>query len=180
MNDFSDLVLQIFSDAPKHEPITWHGVDVALSMGWRGLPGDSTLSQFISKNFNIITIRSSKQYTVDKVKEWAERFYFDNGFYPTKKSGDITYAIEEGYYKTTWENVWCASKHGHRGFNASNASFYDLIGLVSVKDAVKILNINSLKIAKLCRNGKIKYYKTQGNHKRFKIKELKQFKEIYE
>jgi hypothetical protein len=89
----------------KQEPVTWHALNHMLECGFRGLPGGSSLSQFIIDNFNVITLSNSEDYTELKTKQWIERFYDENGYYPTKRSGRIVWANEYGNSISTWSSL---------------------------------------------------------------------------
>ncbi len=108
------------------EPISWSALTHDLKHGFRGLSGGSSLSKFISQHFNIATIATSKAYTKQQVLLWADEFFNEHGYYPTKRSGLVPYSLRDGYNKISWAAIDVCLRDGMKGF-AGGSSLYRLL-----------------------------------------------------
>ncbi len=105
----------------ENEPISWHGVDQCLVNGFRGQPPGQSLSKFIANEFGVLNGSNYREYTESQILEWAERFYDENGYYPTKRSGEFTYGVQSGYCATTWSAIDACLVKGNRGLSGNNS-----------------------------------------------------------
>ena len=91
-------------------PETWPSINQALRGGGRGLPGGSSLADFLLRHG---FAERKPDLTVEMIREAVVKFREANGGEnPTKKSGDAT-----PYFGSTetWKNVDSASYNGNRG-----------------------------------------------------------------
>lgn len=91
-------------DAPEEN---WSALDAALSKGFRGLPGGSSLSKFLKEQFGA-SHRSN--VTEESICERAKNHRKQTGKWPTTESGRILDAPDE-----TWNSIQVALRQGHRG-----------------------------------------------------------------
>jgi hypothetical protein len=105
-------------DAPGE---TWAGIDAALSQGFRGLPGGTTLAQLLAEKRGVRNRKRLPAYTKAKILAWAEAHRRRTGRLPTAYSGPITDALGE-----TWRAVEVALRQGRRGL-AGGSSLYQLL-----------------------------------------------------
>jgi hypothetical protein len=68
---------------------TWLGVDNALRLGLRGLPGGSSLARLLAEHRGVRNIQQLLPLTVKQILAWADAFHQRTGKWPTKKSGQI-------------------------------------------------------------------------------------------
>jgi hypothetical protein len=101
--------------APEDEPITWSGINMCLTNGFRGQKAGQTLSMFIADKFKITNKSNAKNYSEKLISDWIEIFYNDHGHYPTKRSGKVDYGKDMGYLFTTWSAIDACLSKGHRG-----------------------------------------------------------------
>lgn len=105
------------------ENLTWGAVDRMLRDGFRSFEGGSSLSRFIDDQFDIVRRSSSKKYTIKQILEWAERYYKEFGYYPTKRSGSIPFAEEDGYSSVTWGGIDRSLRVGNKGLPGKDSLF---------------------------------------------------------
>lgn len=103
--------------APENEPITWSGVSACLNNGFRGQNPGQSLSGFIAEKFQVINKSNTKDYTETVILEWVERFYDENGHYPTKRYGGVNYGEKNGYCSTSWSAIDACLVKGYRGLS---------------------------------------------------------------
>jgi hypothetical protein len=96
------------TDAPGE---TWKGIDHALRLGLRGLPGESSLARLLAQRRGARNIQALPRLTLKQILIWADAHYRRTGTWPTPKSGRIPYAPGE-----TWSGVNAALRSGRRGF----------------------------------------------------------------
>jgi hypothetical protein len=84
---------------------TWGRVDVALSQGWRGLPGGSSLSQLLAEHRNF-----TEALTVERILGWADECHQLSGRWP-RVDGPPT-GLPPG---ETWAAIGSALNGGYRG-----------------------------------------------------------------
>jgi hypothetical protein len=73
-------------DSPTN---TWAGVDVALYVAGRGLPGGDTLAALLTRKRGARKKRNLPALTRKLVLEWADAYYHRTGHWPTHLSGPI-------------------------------------------------------------------------------------------
>jgi len=81
----------------------------------RGLKGDSSLSQFIAKEFGVINNSNKPDLTKELIINWAKRHYDEHGEYPRQKSGLVKYANNTDYEGIKWGAIDQCLRNGHRG-----------------------------------------------------------------
>ncbi len=99
--------------APKKEPLTWCGLSACMTNGYRGLPGGTTVSKFISEHFhndrNRINLPSLSE---EDILNWAEQYKVEFGRYPTMREGQVKYFTQG---RLTWCAVNACLDKGLRG-----------------------------------------------------------------
>jgi len=94
-------------DAPGE---TWKAIQMAFHRGRRGLPGGSSLPQFLEEYFGVRNLGTlpniTEEWICERVKAHRER----TGKWPTKGSGQLQDASEE-----TWGAINAALRQGRRG-----------------------------------------------------------------
>jgi superfamily II DNA or RNA helicase len=89
---------------------TWHGVDVALNKGLRGLPGGSSLARLLADFRNVRNHLDLPPLTEERILIWADAHHACKGKWPSESSGPIDDAPGE-----TWLNIRQALQLGLRG-----------------------------------------------------------------
>jgi CubicO group peptidase (beta-lactamase class C family) len=95
----------------------WNAIDEALRLGFRSLPGGSSLAGLLDEH----RPQRSHDLTRETILEWAGAHHAATGRWPTSKSGPVA-----GIPGETWENVDQALRHGYRGL-PSGSSLYRLL-----------------------------------------------------
>jgi hypothetical protein len=90
---------------------TWMGVNSALVIGLRGLPGGSSLAQLLERERGVRNVRHLPRLTARQILEWADAHYRRTGTWPRVNSGPIPGAGEG----QTWLSVEKALRSGRRG-----------------------------------------------------------------
>jgi hypothetical protein len=93
--------------------LTWRAVNLALSLGYRGLPGGDSLARLLARRRGRPSYRERPRLSVGQVLAWAEAYRARRGRWPTAASGEI--AESPG---TTWMAVNAALSRGLRGLPA--------------------------------------------------------------
>jgi hypothetical protein len=94
-------------DAPGE---TWMGVDSALRMGIRGLPGGASLMRLLAAERGVRNSAEPPPLTEAQILAWADAFDERTGKYPSRTSGPVAEAPGE-----TWGAVDDALMVGRRG-----------------------------------------------------------------
>jgi hypothetical protein len=94
-------------DAPGEN---WHAVNHALARGYRGLPGGSSLSQFLAAERGKPHKFRQPPLTVKQILAWADAHFDLAGEWPKAPSGPVAGAPGE-----TWRAIDEALRRGHRG-----------------------------------------------------------------
>jgi hypothetical protein len=89
---------------------SWDGVYRALFQGFRGLPGNSSLSQLLAQERGVRNQSSIPPLTEGQILQWAEAFRLRNGHWPQQRSGSVDDAPGE-----IWKHVDHALRKGYRG-----------------------------------------------------------------
>ena len=89
---------------------TWCGVDAALHMGRRRLPGGTTLKRLLAQKRGVRNPYQLPALTRQQILEWADAFFQSTGTWPRSESGPIPRTNGE-----TWRIVDSALKTGCRG-----------------------------------------------------------------
>jgi hypothetical protein len=67
----------------------WSAVDEALRQGLRGLPGGSSLAQFLAEHRGARNIQRLPPLSEEQILRWADEHQRRTGAWPTRKSGTI-------------------------------------------------------------------------------------------
>ncbi|MBO0697765.1 MAG: hypothetical protein J2P46_05190 [Zavarzinella sp.] len=89
----------------------WFNVDQALRKGLRGLPGESSLSQLLSRHRGV-TFGGLPRLTVRQILAWADAFRARTGVWPTMRGSPQRI---DGSRGERWKSVDEALREGHRG-----------------------------------------------------------------
>jgi hypothetical protein len=89
---------------------TWLAVDKALRHGRRGLPGGSSLAQFLAEHRGVPNHLALPRLTLRTILAWSDAHFQRTGAWPTRASGPIPGAPGE-----TWAIINNALVQGHRG-----------------------------------------------------------------
>jgi hypothetical protein len=95
---------------PEAPGESWRGVDQALRVGLRGLPGGSSLAQFLAVRRGVRNLQRLAPLTYRRILDWADAHHQRTGVWPTGASGPIPEAPGE-----TWRAVDAALLIGRRG-----------------------------------------------------------------
>lgn len=101
----------VIAEAPTQ---TWLAVDMALRNGLRGLPGRSSLAQFLNQFRGVRNEKRLPPLSVAKIWTWARAHRRRTGQWPRRDSGPIQDAPGE-----TWCGVATALDRGRRGLPGS-------------------------------------------------------------
>ena len=89
---------------------TWAAVKTALTLGYRGLPGGSSLAKLLAEQRGLRNIQDLPPLTEAQILAWAAAFFDRAGRWPTTRSGPIAGTAGE-----TWAGVDGALGRGARG-----------------------------------------------------------------
>jgi hypothetical protein len=89
---------------------TWRGVNLALSGGYRGLPGGSSLARLLAQQRGARNRAALPPLSAGRVRAWAREHYRRTGSRPTAASGPVAEAPGE-----TWRGLDEALRRGYRG-----------------------------------------------------------------
>jgi hypothetical protein len=101
---------------PQQKPVagtrgeTWRGIDKALKVGSRGLPGGSSLTQLLVAHRGEEAGQKPPRLTLEKILAWADAHHAITGHWPVSEPVAVTEAPDE-----TWEMIDRALRRGHRG-----------------------------------------------------------------
>jgi hypothetical protein len=94
-------------DAP-HE--TWSGINAALELGLRGLPGEDSLARLLAVHRGVRNQANLVPLSLEQILLWADAHYMRTGQWPRIESGPVFEAPSE-----TWKGIQMALVTGHRG-----------------------------------------------------------------
>src|SRR6266542_1749156 len=95
---------------------TWSAINVALKLGTRSLPGDSSLAKLLTEHRGVRNKGDLPSLTTEEILGWADAHYDHTGNWPTSKSGPISGAPGE-----TWSAINAALGLGLRGLLAGSS-----------------------------------------------------------
>ena len=124
-----------FSGAVQGTTETWAGVNGALALGNRGLPGGTTLAQLLAERRGVRNSRDLSPLTKRQILQWADAHRKATGDWPTRNSGAIRGTNE------SWSQVNYALVTGTRGL-AGGTTLAQLLDLR--RGVVNIHNQESL------------------------------------
>ncbi|HUG92181.1 MAG TPA: hypothetical protein VML55_15175 [Planctomycetaceae bacterium] len=94
-------------DAPGEN---WRNIDNCLRLGFRGLPGGSSLARLLQEERGVRNRKNLPPYTLQQIDEWVRAHREREGDWPHSDSGPIPEAPGE-----TWMAVNVALRNGQRG-----------------------------------------------------------------
>jgi hypothetical protein len=94
---------------PERPELNWRGVDSALRLGLRGLPGGSSLPQLLAEFRGVRNRSRLPRLTVKQIVGWADAHYQRHHHWPTSTSGAIPEIAGE-----TWRSIDDALRLGLR------------------------------------------------------------------
>lgn len=89
---------------------TWCGINTALSVGYRGLPGGSSLAELLAQQRGVRNLSALPDLSVTQILEWADALHRRTGRWPSYHSGPIA-----GSGGETWAGVNRSLLVGGRG-----------------------------------------------------------------
>jgi len=89
---------------------TWQGIDDALRVGLRGLPGGSSLAKLLEQERHASNVRHLPDLNIPHILQWAYAHRAVHGCWPTRRSGAIP-----GNEVDTWATIATALYRGIRG-----------------------------------------------------------------
>jgi hypothetical protein len=92
---------------------TWAGLDAALRVGLRGLPGGSSLARLLTEERGVRNPKELPRLTVRQIRAWARAHRRRTREWPTRRSGPVAEAPGE-----TWSAIDAALGQGYRGLRA--------------------------------------------------------------
>jgi hypothetical protein len=95
---------------PEAPGETWSGVNAALDVGMRGLPGGDSLAQLLSRECGKRNLADLPPFTLEQIRQWVLNHRRKTGKWPKYTSGPIPGAEGE-----TWGAVANALTKGRRG-----------------------------------------------------------------
>src|SRR5207245_5766917 len=95
---------------------TWSGVDAALLLGLRGLPGGSSLPRLLHGHRGKRIRSQLPELSVEQILAWADAHHAAMGGWPKRTSGDV-----EGAEGETWMAVDSSLDHGRRGLEPGSS-----------------------------------------------------------
>ena len=131
---------------------TWAGINAALALGNRGLPGSMTLPQLLAKRRGVRNSRSLPPLNVDQILRWADAHRKAEGEWPTQRSGAIRGTSD------SWSRINYALVTGARGLPGSMTLAQLLSkqrGVVNIQDQDPLTEKSILKWADI-------YFRREG------------------
>jgi hypothetical protein len=95
---------------------TWKGIHHALSYGYRGWPGGSSLARFLQEKRSVRNNLGLPPLEIPQILAWADAHYHRTGEWPTVRSGTIADAPSE-----TWWGVHMALVGRGRGLEGKSS-----------------------------------------------------------
>jgi DNA-binding XRE family transcriptional regulator len=89
---------------------TWSGLDSALKVGSRGLPGGDSLARLLVRRREARNRTNPPQHSAEQILAWADAHHSRTGHWPNHRSGPIIEAPTE-----TWAGINSAMRSGIRG-----------------------------------------------------------------
>jgi superfamily II DNA or RNA helicase len=116
--DWADSFHQRTGEWPKVQsgPIqeapgqTWVGIEAALQIGNRGLPGGSSVAKLLAKYRGVRNPADPPSLTIDQILSWADTHYQCTGKWPAVKAGPVYDAPGE-----SWAAIDASLTNGRRG-----------------------------------------------------------------
>jgi superfamily II DNA or RNA helicase len=93
----------------------WDGINAALRIGRRGLPGGSSLAVLLAEHRNVRNLQNLPPLTIKRILGWADAYYSTKSEWPIKSSGQVADAAE------TWSGIDSALRAGVRGLSGNSS-----------------------------------------------------------
>jgi len=84
---------------------SWKSVDANLRLGFRGLPGGSSLAKFIAKQWGVRNRSSIPRLTLNQILMWADSHHRRTGKWPRHNAGPILDAPGETWRAVEWSLI---------------------------------------------------------------------------
>jgi hypothetical protein len=111
----------------------WYNVDKCLRCGFRGLPGGTSLAQFLEEHRGVPNPMGLPRLTEEQILAWADAHYARTGDWPRSPSGPIAEAPGE-----TWSAIDMALGQGHRGLPGGSSLAQLLAGHRGVENRASV------------------------------------------
>ncbi len=95
---------------------TWSGVNAALLMGLRGLPGGSSLPRLLHIHRGKRLRSQLPKLSVERILAWADAHYAATGCWPKQSSGGV-----QGAEGETWAGIDWSLAQGKRGLQSGSS-----------------------------------------------------------
>ena len=95
---------------------TWRNIDVALRLGFRGLPKGSSLARLLSEHRGVRNHRRLPRLTVARILTWADHEFQKTGHWPRCTDQEVLADATEN-----WQRIDSALRHGCRGLTAGSS-----------------------------------------------------------
>ena len=100
-------------DVPRE---TWSGINAALELGLRGLPGKGSLARLLADNRGVRNQANLSPLSLDQILVWANEHNGRTGHWPRIESGPVFEAPSE-----TWKGIQMALVNGLRGLTGGSS-----------------------------------------------------------
>jgi hypothetical protein len=132
---------------------TWTKVDRALRIGYRGLPGKSSLAQLLEEQRGVRNRMAPPPLTEEQILVWADWHFRTTGGWPSQHSGPI--AGEPG---ETWKGINHALRLGYRGLPGGSSLALLLQAKRGVRNHMHLLPLLTAEIVSWARS----YWRREG------------------
>jgi hypothetical protein len=95
---------------------TWSRINRALTNGWRGFPGGSSLIRLLAEHRGVRNQADLPRLTITQILKWAGAHHERTGQWPRQNSGAVHDAPGE-----TWSGINMAFRAGGRGLRAGSS-----------------------------------------------------------
>ncbi len=112
------VVRRSIDEAPDE---TWNNIDQALRIGFRGLPGDSSLAQLLNERRGVRNQGELPALNEEQILTWADMHKKRSGKWPTRESGSLDDVPGEA-----WRNIDASIRQGQRSL-AGGSSLAQLL-----------------------------------------------------
>lgn len=120
---------------------TWLKVNRDLLDGLRGLPGKSSLAQFLTRHYRHRNIQRLPALGVSQVRSWIVRWHKRTGAFPMKKDGAIP-----GSGGETWSAIETALLQGKRGLPQAGSLADFLVREFSTRNKKRLPHLDESKV----------------------------------
>ncbi len=96
--------------------LTWGAIHSALAIGHRGLPGGSSLAQFLAEHRDHRHNLQLPRLAIKSILEWADDHHRRTDKWPTKSSGQV-----DGVPSEKWSGIDAALHNGGRGLPSGSS-----------------------------------------------------------